>query len=266
MTFSEYALALSPYISDGKKTAEYFTELIGNYIKDAAMDSCELLNCKIDTQYRYIKGTRPITKKNAQYLYDHRDEDKFSNWIADRIDVTDSFDAIEEFLKKNDRVYDLVFNGCFELLEEILLDIINPKDICTAISRYIPLYKSNILQSELPTEQTKQLITDYVKSNIGSYQTIDPSMCKNPLENDHIYSLTTEFGFEERYIEGKRTIILTATWNNISITGKTSITNWISESYMNNCADAGKKNVTAIFKVLNNENNTVQYLLVFDVR
>lgn len=43
MTFSEYALGLSPYISYGNSEHDYFTELVGNFIQDAAMDSCKLL-------------------------------------------------------------------------------------------------------------------------------------------------------------------------------------------------------------------------------
>ena len=42
MTFSEYALGLSPFISFGKAEHDYFTELVGNFIKDAAMDSCQI--------------------------------------------------------------------------------------------------------------------------------------------------------------------------------------------------------------------------------
>ena len=68
MTFSEYALGLSPYISFSKSEADYFTELIGNFIKDAAMDSCKLLTRAPDTKYRYIKGTRLLQPKDAQYL------------------------------------------------------------------------------------------------------------------------------------------------------------------------------------------------------
>ena len=73
MTFSEYALGLSPFVSFGKSEHEYFTELIGNFVKDAAMDSCKVLKNKPDTKYRYITGKRPIQPKDAQYLYDHRD-------------------------------------------------------------------------------------------------------------------------------------------------------------------------------------------------
>lgn len=60
MTFSEYALGLSPFISFGKAEHDYFTELVGNFIKDAAMDSCQILKRQPDTKYRYIKGDRPI--------------------------------------------------------------------------------------------------------------------------------------------------------------------------------------------------------------
>lgn len=507
MTFSEYALALSPFISYGKGEADYFTELIGNYIEDAAMDSCQLLKRRPDTKYRYIKGSRLIKSKDAQYLYDHRDNKKFSSWIEVRMDETESYDKIDEWLKQNGIHSYHAPDACAELLEQIILSIIcsieksddpnnNPavdsdisspavnltassndnsetlsqmvfnnlapalqqfgeaadiltrdarehicksgqamsdaytkaianltakltqsKDPRTAVtslcdtdyyhlivtcceihgekyvdithdrglkyrgtakeilercadlsteavdelksypaiicnentqqrgvtdknqlailahvmricigekeyrirfypiatfpqsklneyavdfglsssgtlttlntshwcvkknnlsdifddtgiefSRYILLYKSSILQSEIPKDQTELLVTDFCKFNIGSYQTIYPSMWTYHLENDQVYRITTEFNFDERYIDGKRTIILSAAWNNITISGKMSAANWTSESYMNNCADAGKKTVTAIFKVLNYETNTVQYLLVFEVK
>ena len=53
MTFSEYALGLSPFISYGKSEQDYFTELVGNFIEDAAMDSCQILKRQPDTKYRY---------------------------------------------------------------------------------------------------------------------------------------------------------------------------------------------------------------------
>ena len=43
MDFSEYAQGISPFCSFGKSEQDFFTELIGNFIKDAAMDSCKIL-------------------------------------------------------------------------------------------------------------------------------------------------------------------------------------------------------------------------------
>lgn len=43
MTFSEFAQGLSPFISNGLPDADYFTDLMGNFIADAAMDSCSAL-------------------------------------------------------------------------------------------------------------------------------------------------------------------------------------------------------------------------------
>lgn len=126
MTFSEYALGLSPYISYGKSEADYFTELIGNFISDAAMDSCKLLKRVPDTKYRYIKGTRLIQPKDAQYLYDHKDIKKFSSWIEERMGETDSYDKIEEWLNQNGITTEYVPNACAELLLAIINGIINP--------------------------------------------------------------------------------------------------------------------------------------------
>lgn len=125
MTFSEYALGLSPFISFGKSEHEYFTELVGNFVKDAAMDACKLLKRQSDTKYRYIKGTRTIQPKDAQYLYDYRDKDKFSTWIWDRMDDADSYDDVVKWLGGHSIASNDPATDCANLLESIILDIIN---------------------------------------------------------------------------------------------------------------------------------------------
>lgn len=122
MEFTEYAKGLFPFISFGKKEAPYFVELIGNYIKDSTMDSCALLHRRPDTQYRYVNGS-PIQSKDAQYLYDHRDTAKFSQWILDRMDESESFDSVCDWLKGNGMPGDYPENECEELLTEIILSI-----------------------------------------------------------------------------------------------------------------------------------------------
>ena len=125
MTFSEYATGLSAYISYGKSEYDYFTELIGNFIQDAAMDACKLLKRQNDTKYRYIKGIRLIQVKDAQYLYDHRDKEKFSHWIWERMDDTSSYDKISAWLVRHNISSDDPATACADLLEYIILDIIN---------------------------------------------------------------------------------------------------------------------------------------------
>ncbi len=132
MTFSEYALGLSPFVSFGKSEHEYFTELIGNFVKDAAMDSCKVLKNKPDTKYRYITGKRPIQPKDAQYLYDHRDFDKFSAWILERIDESESFDNVGAWLKNHGIESDHPPDACTTLLESIILDIISGTPVSQA--------------------------------------------------------------------------------------------------------------------------------------
>lgn len=125
MTFSEYASGLSPFISFGKSEHDYFTELVGNFVQDAAMDSCKLLKRKPDTKYRYIKGDRTIQPKDAQYLYDHRDKSKFSNWIWERMDESDSYDNVVSWLDSISITSDDPSTACADILESIVLDIIN---------------------------------------------------------------------------------------------------------------------------------------------
>lgn len=132
MTFSEFASDLSAYISFGKSEHDYFTELVGNFIQDAAMDSCKLLKRKPDTKYRYIKGDRTFQPKDAQYLYDHRDKDKFSDWIWERMDDSDSYDNVVAWLDARNIASDNPSNACADLLENIILDIINSTPVSKA--------------------------------------------------------------------------------------------------------------------------------------
>ena len=132
MTFSEYASGLSPFISFGKSEHEYFTELIGNFVQDAAMDSCKLMKRKPDTKYRYIKGDRTIQPRDAQFLYDHRDKSKFSNWIWERMDESDSYDNVVAWLDSISISNDDPSTACADILESIVLDIINSTPITQA--------------------------------------------------------------------------------------------------------------------------------------
>ena len=123
MTFPEYGDGLKPFCSYGKNEAEFFTALIGNFIKDAAMDACALLKRKPDTRYRYFIGARPITPKDANYVYTHRDIEKFTNWIWDQMDESDSYDAVSAWLKENNVAGDDPAVACTTLLESIMLEI-----------------------------------------------------------------------------------------------------------------------------------------------
>lgn len=126
MKFSDYAQGLLPYISGGASEPIFFTEIIGNFIQDAAMDACAVLKRKSDTRYRYIKGGRDIQAKDAQYIYDHRDMDKYSEWLSDQMDNSDSFDAVSAWLTKCEIDHDKyrVADACSTLLESILLETI----------------------------------------------------------------------------------------------------------------------------------------------
>ena len=124
MTFPEYAQGLRPFCSYGLKTeADFFTALIGNFIKTAAMDGCVLLRHKPDTQYRYYIGSKPIFPKNAKYVYEHRSLARFEDWVNEKMDESESYSAVEDWLKGigypgEDPAYE-----CATLLETIILEI-----------------------------------------------------------------------------------------------------------------------------------------------
>lgn len=145
MTFSEYAIGLFPYLSCGETEPYYFTELIGSFIKDAAMDSCQILKRKDDTKYRYVIGDRPIPQKAAQYIYEQKDKEKFPKWMWERMGDADSYDGVIEWLNNWGISTDEPERVCQKLLEDILLDIIQ---------------KSSVTQNAQETEIDLKLIDD----------------------------------------------------------------------------------------------------------
>ena len=122
MNFKDYTDGLLPYISYGKNAADFFVAIIGNFIEDEVMESCKLLNYKKDTQYRYMTGS-PMRKKDVQYVYDHRDSSKYTQWISNQIDASDSHQRVCDWLKANGLDGEYPANECQELLESIFLSI-----------------------------------------------------------------------------------------------------------------------------------------------
>ncbi len=125
MTFSEYAQGLFPYCSYGKSESDFVTEILGNFVDDAAMDACKILKRFPDTKYRYYTGKRAIPQDQAQYLFKHRNTEKYSKWIWDRMDESDSYEKVCNWLEKLGIEYADPSVACADLLETILLDIIN---------------------------------------------------------------------------------------------------------------------------------------------
>ena len=125
MKFSEFTSGLLPFCIGQMKKEQYFNEIIGNFIQDAAMDSCPILHKKADTKYRFLRGTRKIQPADAKYLYVNRDKEKFSHWIADRTEECDSYDAVAKWLHDNGIDNPCVDDACADLLENIILSLID---------------------------------------------------------------------------------------------------------------------------------------------
>ncbi|MEE1597345.1 hypothetical protein VOI45_00850 [Acidaminococcus fermentans] len=124
MNFSDFAKGLFPFCSGRLKKEQYFNELIGNFIKDSAMDSCQILGRKPDTKYRYLRGSRIISHKEAKYIYDYRDKKKFSKWIANQTEEFNSYDGLVDWLKSK-KINNYPDDACPDLFEQILIDIIS---------------------------------------------------------------------------------------------------------------------------------------------
>ncbi|NEW62266.1 hypothetical protein GMA11_02545 [Granulicatella sp. zg-ZJ] len=122
MEFVDYAKGLQPYISEGKTEADYFVAIISNFLENNALDNCHLLNYKKDTQYRYMTGNK-ISRRDAQYVYDHRDLIKYTEWLNKKIYNSDSREQVTIWLTKNGKPGEYIENECQELLEEIILSL-----------------------------------------------------------------------------------------------------------------------------------------------
>lgn len=120
--FKDYAQGLKPYFSFGKNDADFFVDMIGNFIKDSVMDNCKILDNMPDTQARYINGNS-ISKKNALFLFENRDIDKYIQWVHECIEKSDSYTDICEWLQNNGLTGSAPDIECYELLASIFLSI-----------------------------------------------------------------------------------------------------------------------------------------------
>lgn len=127
MTFSQYYNGLFPYLSDSNKREEFFDAIIGNFISNEVLETCEILTRDKDTKKRFVRANNPnpISKDHAQFLYKHRDIRKYTKWLYKHMEKTDTFEKIEEWLEDNGVTPYDPSKDCAELLEQIFLDIIN---------------------------------------------------------------------------------------------------------------------------------------------
>ena len=269
MLFSEYAQALSPYISCGVSTDYYFIELIGNFIKDTAMDSCEILKYPPDTKYRYIKGSRIIPSEKALFLYQHRDMEKFKLWLEKKIEDSESYDEIEKWLRENNIITDdYIPDICAELLESIILSLATPdtveKEHDTKFRTHKLLYISDTAKSDSTTTTIAKTIPEFKAVGVSSYHTLCNDNQTIKLNENNTYRLTTTFTFDWDYSKGTQMVKISFLWNDVMFCGFMSPKNWISTSYMNGCMYSGKKKSTAIFKVINTEKPTIQILMLLE--
>ena len=119
------------------------------------------------------------------------------------------------------------------------------------------------VSSELPKEEAKKLESNHGNAvRIGAGARIDEMIAEN---KGRIFELASEYCFCSSFGEnGKRCIEVVCNIDGVTLTGKTSMENWISESYMNNVVSAGKYECTAWFSVisLGADGYHVQFLIL----
>ena len=117
-----YAKALQPYISESKKKAEYISVIFSNFIDDDSIGGCSFFELEPDTLSRFLQS-RPLPKDHAQYFYEHRDLNKYADWISDCLTSSDAFEHVEGWLQQNGYPGESASEELAQMLEQIVLSI-----------------------------------------------------------------------------------------------------------------------------------------------
>lgn len=136
MNFSEFIQGLYPYLAEspdlfrGPSISDFVVDLVTNFIKPESVESCNFLNLKPDTLYRYAENKNPVNPKDAKYIYDQRNIEGFCLWISTRMDNKESRENVSTWLEENniDHQYPYFEDDCALLFKNILLDIINKRE------------------------------------------------------------------------------------------------------------------------------------------
>ena len=146
VNFSSFAKGLFPFCSSGTDNSiQYFNELIGNFIKDGAIDNCPLLKLSNSMKQKIYNGERSISHKNALYLLNNIDKKKFIVWIGKQTDSANSWTDVQDWLKENiqNTENQTIYpdDTCTDLFEQLLRDIVSA-----------PLKKKKCLKSTVPEQ------------------------------------------------------------------------------------------------------------------
>ncbi len=163
MTFSEYFNALYPYISDGDKPMVVLDGMIGNYICEEAQESCKLLTGPRDTRRRYIQLRNPnkIKPEYAQYAYSNHNPDGYIEWLNDRMDRSDSYERVEDWLINNEIDFHDCCTACDTLLTDIFFAIAFPN---ATDGSEVKIPDKDTTNSDVPSwlsENDKTLLKDF---------------------------------------------------------------------------------------------------------
>ena len=98
MTFPDYFNKLYKYASfSGEINRDvFFDAIIRHFIYKDSEDKCKLLSFQPGTKTRYVQedNPRPIDQKHIQYLYNNHDKQRYTEWVQNFLDETDSSDYI----------------------------------------------------------------------------------------------------------------------------------------------------------------------------
>lgn len=125
LEFSEFLQGIFPFCGGGKFQKEFIIDVVKGFIRESAIESCRLIVLTEDYLAKIFKGEKPLPQKHAKFIYDHRDTEKFCDWIDCQFDEYSSLNEVSNWLAQYD-IHCKVGSIAYEitiLLERILYDI-----------------------------------------------------------------------------------------------------------------------------------------------
>lgn len=189
MDLKEFADGLRPYISEGKSDADYISEIFSNFLDNAALNGCSFFQLQPKTLAKYLQD-RPLPKKHAQFFYEHRDLNKFDNWVENQINGSDSFSNVTDWLKEKGSPGTYPSLEIGELLESIVEDLCKKSDSRKQTKKAPSPYEGSL--------ETIKKLQSIISETLPAPEKIPIPELENDVEQPYLKELLSAYGEAEQ--------------------------------------------------------------------
>ena len=178
----------------------------------------------------------------------------------------DVFEKVYSLVEQDTQISSIKKNELLEIYNDKMYGRFLAEVFLYVLSRDNKI-KSRAKSVTMRTLYRSSVVTDEMCNDILNDSDVLLFTGTGEITKNVIYKLTTDFKLSSDYDdEGSRRIVAETSVAEIRLTGETSVSNWISRSYMNNFLKAGKVSCTVWLKVLSAEehNCIVQFLVIGD--